>query len=243
MHTNSKGYRRFKSRVEYFQEDMETVAVLLKNKELLADSDKIFQSVTERGQPRLSKRQSTSGSRDVVVRHLQNTLFVSVIKDLYEEVILYCAYASDCAAQTSPNANRLIGAQNCSFNANDLLSLPDRKSIISLIMSRVFRSIENKKDTLLLVSALNERLNLGVSPDTISNALPYLEARHKFIHSDGKADDKFSTDHPEIALDKDGYIILNSTIIQKALSAIKKLVTEYESAMKANNLFPQEEFE
>lgn len=243
MHTKSKGYRRFKSRVEYFQEDMETVAVLLKNKELLADSDKIFKSLTERGQPRLSKRKSTSGSRNVVIRHLQNTLFVSIIKDLYEEVLSYCAYVSDCAAQTLPNANKLIGDQNCSFTANDLLSLPDRKTIVSLIMSKVFRNIENKKDTLLLVSSLNDRLKLGVGIETISNALPYLDARHKFIHADGKADDKYRKDYPQIALDKDGYIILNSTVIREALSAMQKLVSEYESTMKTNNLFPQEEFE
>ena len=55
--------------------------------------------------------------------------------------------------------------------------------------ARDFR-IENKKDTLLLVSALNDRLKLGVGIETISNALPYLDARHKFIHADGKADDK-----------------------------------------------------
>ena len=129
MHNNSKGYRRFKSRIEYFQEDMETIAVFLKNKELLVDENRIFKSVTENGQPRLFKRQNTSGSRSVVIRHLQNTLFVSVIKELYEEVLLYCAYAIDCAAQTSPEANRLVGEQNVSFTANDILSKNDRKSI------------------------------------------------------------------------------------------------------------------
>ena len=91
MHKTSKGYRRFKSRVEYFQDDLETVAVFLRNKELLADDKKLFVSVTENGQPRLSKRKSTPGSRGVVIRHLRNTLFVSIIKDLYEEVLMYCA--------------------------------------------------------------------------------------------------------------------------------------------------------
>lgn len=243
MHSTSKGFRRFKSRVEYFQDDIETVAVFLKNKELLADDEKIFKSVSEKGQPRLSKRKSTSGSRGVVIRHLQNTLYVSVIKDLYEEVLLYCAYATDCAAQTSPNANRLVGDQNCSFTANDILSMSDRKSIVSLVISKVFRGLENKKDTLLLVSALNDRLDLGVSWDTISNALPYMEARHKFIHADGKADEKFKADYPGIELDEEGYIKLNATIIQKAIATFKKLITEYEAAMKLNNLFPQEEFE
>lgn len=243
MHSTSKGYRRFKSRIEYFQEDMEAVAVFLKNKELLADEDRIFKSVTESGQPRLYKRQNTSGSRSVVIRHLQNTLFVSVIKELYEEVLLYCVYATDCAAQTSPEANRLVGEQNVSFTANDILSQNDRKGIVSLVISKVFRGLENKKDTLLLVSALNDRLDLGVNRDTITNALPYLEARHKFIHADGLADAKYRADFPAMELDENGYIKLNSSIVQRAIVALKKLVTEYEEAMKANNLFPTEEFD
>lgn len=243
MHSTSKGYRRFKSRIEYFQDDMEAVAVFLKNKELLADENKIFKSVTENGQPRLFKRQSTPGRRSVVIRHLQNTLFVSVIKELYEEVLLYCAYATDCAAQTSPNANRLVGDQNYSFTANEILSKDDRKSIISLVIGKVFRGLENKKDTLLIVSALNDRLDLGVNQDTITNALPYLEARHKFIHADGFADEKYKADFPNMEIDQDGYIRLNSSIVQKAIIAVKKLVTEYEDAMKLNRLFPPEEFE
>lgn len=243
MHSTSKGFRRFKSRVEYFQEDIEAISVFLKNKELLADDERIFKSVTEKGQPRLFKRQNTSGSRSVVIRHLQNTLYVSVIKELYEEVLLYCAYATDCAAQTLPDANRLVGEQNCTFTANDILSMPDRKSIVSLVISKVFRGIENKKDTLLLVSALNDRLSLGVSKDTINNALPYLEARHKFIHADGKADEKYKAGYPGVELDADDYIKLNATIVQKAIVASKKLVAEYEAVMKANSLFPQEEFD
>lgn len=209
----------------------------------MADDERIFKSVTENGQPRLFKRQSTSGSRSVVIRHLQNTLYVSVIKELYEVVLLYCAYATDCAAQTLPDANRLVGEQNCTFTANDILSMPDRKSIVSLVISKVFRGLENKKDTLLLVSALNDRLNLGVSKDTINNALPYLEARHKFIHADGKADEKYKADYPGVELDADDYIKLNATIVQKAIVASKKLVAEYEAVMKANSLFPQEEFD
>ena len=229
--------------MEYFQDDMETISVFLKNKELLADEERIFKSVTETGQPRLFRRQNTPGSRAVVIRHLQNTLFVSVIKDLYEEVLLYCAYAMDCAAQTSPDANRLVGEQNCSFTANDILSKPDRKSIVTLVISKLFRGLENKKNTLLLVSSLNDRLNLGVSQETIDNAMPYLEARHKFIHDDGMADEKFRTDYPNVELDAEGHIKLNSTIVQKVIVSFKKLISEYEMAMKNNNLFPQEEFE
>ena len=243
MHNTSKGYRRFKSRIEYFQDDLETIAVILKNKEILAGEDKIFKSVSETRQPRLFKRQNSPGSREVVLRHMQNSFFVSVIKDMYEEVLMYCEYATDCAAQTSTEVNRLVGEQNLNFSANDILSKVGKKEIVSMVMSRIFRAIENKKNTLLLVSFLNDRLNLGVSEDIINEAMPYLEARHKFIHADGLADEKYKSYFPNIELTDDGYIKLNITVIRKAMTAIKKLVYEYEIKMKANNLFPSNEYE
>lgn len=242
MHKTSKGFRRFKSRIEYFQEDLESVAVILKNKEILAGDNSIFKNVSKSNQPKLYKRQNSSNSREVVLRHLQNTMFVSFIKEMYEEVLIYCAYATDCAAQTSPNAQRLVGEQNFNFTANDILSKKDRKEIVSFVIEKIFRGIENKKDTLLLVSALNDRLNLGVNNDTIMNAMPYLEARHKFIHSDGLADNKYKDMYPNIELTGEGYIKLNTTVIQKATTAITKLVCEYEEAMTKNKLFQNEEY-
>ena len=94
-----------------------------------------------------------------------------------------------------------------------------------------------------MVSALNDRLNLGVNSEIINNALPYLEARHKFIHADGKADEKYKFDFPGVELDEEDHIKLNAAVVLKAIMASKKLVAEYETAMKANKLFPQEEFE
>lgn len=243
MHKTSKGFRRFKSRIEYFQEDLELAAVILKNQESLAGDNSIFKNVSKTYQPKLFKRQNSSNSRVVVLRHLQNTIFVSFIKDMYEEVLIYCAYATDCAAQTSPNAQRLVGEQNYNFTANDILSKKDRKEIVSFVIEKVFRGIENKKDTLLLVSALNDRLNLGVNKETIGNAMPYLEARHKFIHSDGRADEKYRSMYPKMELTKDGYIKLNRRVIHKATAAITKLVCEYEEAMTRNKLYPNEEYQ
>lgn len=243
MHSTSKGFRKFKSRIDYLQEDMETVAVILKNKELLADENKIFKLVSASGQPKLYQRKGTSGSREIVLRHLQNTLFVSYIKELYEEVLIYCEYALGCAALTSPEANRLVGEQNVNFLANDILSKSSKEEIISMVISKIFRGIENKRDTLLLISAINDRLNLGIAKDLIQNAMPYLEARHKFVHSDGAADELYKQKYPDIALDEKGKIKLNTSVIQKASSSVMKLIVEYDTVMKQHGLFPSSEFE
>lgn len=243
MHKEGKGFRRFKSRVNYFQEDIETVEVILENKETIKGRKTIFHKVDKTQHPKLFTRKNSRRSREVVLRHLLNTVFVSFIKDLYEEVLIYCAYATDCAAQSSPNANRLVGEQNYSFTANEILSKRDKKEIVSAVIGKVFRGIENKKDTLLLVSALNDRLGLGVGKDTISGAMPFLEARHKFVHSDGIVDSKYKTDYPNMELTDDNRIKLNSKIIKKASDAIVSLVTEYENAMTKNHLFPNEEYQ
>ena len=85
MHKTSKGYRRFQSRVKYFQEDLETAMVLFKNEGLLAGSAYIFENVSPNYQPCLSKRQNSSSSRLLVLGHMKKTLYIAFIKELYEE--------------------------------------------------------------------------------------------------------------------------------------------------------------
>lgn len=47
----SKGYRRFKSRLEYFRTDNEVADIIVQNKELLKGSDAIFNKVTAEKTP------------------------------------------------------------------------------------------------------------------------------------------------------------------------------------------------
>lgn len=52
----SKGYRRFKNRLEYFRTDSEMAEILVLNKELLKGEDFIFKKVEPDKYPLLANR-------------------------------------------------------------------------------------------------------------------------------------------------------------------------------------------
>lgn len=134
MHKTSKGYRRFKSRIDYFQEDMESIEVFLMNKEYCAGDETMFRLITPNGQPKLSKRQNSEKSRILVLRHLQHTIFGMVIKEMYEEVMSYFDYILFCVASIgSITPERLIGKSTCNFSVNDILTKSTKEDIISMV--------------------------------------------------------------------------------------------------------------
>lgn len=243
MHARSKGYRRFKDRLDNFQEDLEIIAVVYNNRESLAGQDTIFQGVSDNGQPKLKRRSNSATSRKLVVQHLRKTLYVSFIKDLYEEVLIYCQYALGQAASHIADATRLIGDQNNqTFKINEILSKSTKDEIFSMVSDRIFRTIEKKKDTLELVTALNERINLGIETDIFNKAMPYLEARHLFIHADGLTDQEYRDKYPNVKLTNDFYIKLNPTIIKEAQVAIHNLVLAYDQKLTENSYIDRDEY-
>lgn len=242
MHAKSKGYRRFCNRLECFLEDMEVVDVFYRNMPLIEDENVIFKGVTST-YPRLLKRQANRQSRNLVLTHLKHTLYVSVIKEMYEEVMAYLGYILNCGALCLDEPGRLVGDQKFQMSANEILSTASREEIVSIVMTNIFRKLENKRDTLLLVTELNERLALTIEEETISRALPYLEARHIFVHADGLADEEYKQKYPTIELTDKGQIKLNATIMHNAVAQIKALVTAFEQMMQTQNYFPESEFE
>lgn len=244
MHSTSKGYRRFRSRVKYFQEDLEAAMVICKNGELLSGDEHIFQNISPKNQPCLFRRQNSQQSRVLVLNHMRNTLYIAFIKELYEEVMIYLSYAINCATLAMNDPTRLIGSQNnLQFNIKDILNKGTKEDIFRMISDRIFRTIENKRDTLELVTTFNDRLSLEIPENVIDDAMPYLEMRHLFVHNDGIADEHYRTLYPNIHLDNENYILLNAKVIKKARTAICALVSEYDSRLKQSNCFERNQFD
>ena len=242
MHAKSKGYRRFAHRMDCFLEDMEVVDVFYRNLSLLEDQNVIFRGVTTT-YPRLVKRQANRQSRTLVLMHLKHTLYVSVIKEMYEEVMSYLGYILNCGALCFDEPGRLVGDQKFQMTANEILSTDSREEIVSIVMTNVFRKLENKRDTLLLVTELNERLALDIEEEVINRALPFMEARHVFVHADGFADEEYQQKYPAIALTEKGQIKLNATIMHNAVAQAKALVAAFEQKMQEKHYFPNTGFE
>lgn len=69
----------------------------------------------------------------------------------------------------------------------------------------------------------------------------YLDARHKFVHTDGLVDDTYKGQYPNVKLDDD-YIKLNYSIMKSAFLSIMSLADEFEKKMTLKNYFPQTEY-
>lgn len=242
MHKTSKGCRRFSQRLSCFREDLEVADVFKKNIENIAGTNVIFKNVNST-HTELNKRQSSRGSRKLVVNHMLHTLNVSIIKEMYEEVMAYLSYVLKCGALTLDEPNRLVGDQSFSMQANEILRTTSREEIVRIVMENIFRKLENKRDTLLLIREINARLGLSIGEDVIGKAMPYLEARHKFVHADGIVDEQFKASYPAIRIDGKGRIVLDKTEMSNAMSSIKNLVNAFEHKMKELNYFLPEEFE
>lgn len=242
MHSKSKGFRRFVGRLDCFLEDMEVVDVFYRNMNILSGENYIFRGVTST-YPRLIKRSANRASQSLVINHLKHTLYVSVIKEMYEEVMTYLGYALNAGALTLDEPGRLVGDQKFQMTANEILATDSREEIVKIVMTNVFRKLENKRDTLLLVNEINSRLALGVEEETINKAMPFLEARHVFVHADGFPDEDFRQKYPEMKITDKGQIKLNVTIMHHAVAQIRALITLFEQRMKEKNYFLNSEFE
>ena len=234
----SKGYQRFYTRLDYFRLDREVVDILVKNKELLAGEDKIFLGVTTSGHPLLSVRDNTEYSRTIVVKHLKNSVYVAFIKEIYEEVTEYIRYMLRQAALNGADTNRLLGEHNVSMKANVILSKGTKEEIVQLITDQMFQQLENERSTMTLIQKIKNKLGLNVDQATIDAALPYLECRHVFVHSDGKPTEEFYAKYPFIRTDAKGRINLTAEFLTKAFNAVNKLLLSIDKEMLRLNYIP-----
>lgn len=226
----SKGYQRFKNRLNYFRIDKEVVDVIYSQKELIAGNDKIFNGVDEHF-PLLNVRQNTAQSRTIVVKHLQHTIYVSFIKELYEEVTEYIKYILNEAAKNGADTNRLVGEHNISMKANEILSQATKRDIVGHIMNSIFQQLENERSTLALIQKVKTKLGLNTGQALIDDALPYLELRHIFIHADGKPNKDFLAKYPQFSLDQKRKIKLDQQVLDDAYDRVKTMLSSIDKEM------------
>lgn len=231
----SKGYKRFKNRLEYFRTDNELAEIIVMNKELLKGSDAIFKGVNNKKYPLLSNRTNNPSSRKLVVTHLRKTIYVAFIKDMYEEVTEYIRYILQEGAMNGANTYRLVGEHNVNMKANDILSMSTKREIIQSIMDQIFQQLENERSTIALITQIKKKLGLTIEQQIIDKALPFLEIRHIFVHYDGKPNQAFLNKYPNIKLDVNNRILLNATFAEEAYNSINSLLMAIDNDMIAKN--------
>lgn len=220
----------FINRIKSFDEDLELIDVFriaLYKKDLLKEHRKLFKYIKNSNHVNLVRRRPTDKSRKIVLNHLRNTVYSSYIKDLYEELTGYLKSLLTVAAKMSKDkakASRLIGEHSISIKATDVLRYNSLDDLVSFIAESIIQALENERSTMDLIKKVCNKIDLQVDDSIIKDAMPYLEVRHKLVHTNGVVDDSFKTRFPAIQIDGDNSVILNYKLVSSARSAVTKLV-------------------
>ncbi len=231
---------RFLNRAAHFEADLElidVIAVATKEGILTSTGKYIFDFVTPRKHPRLSKRQKSAGSRKIALTHLRRSVASSFIKDLYEDVGAYLTALIAGAARNGMTPERLIGEHRVTFEANDVLKCKSIDEVLALVAQSVFRKLEDERSTLKVLQAIDKKLGLGVDESYRTAALPFLEMRHLLVHRDGIADDTFVTRHPGLGT-LGRPIDLGHKVISRARATIVDMVSHYDECAVAKGVLP-----
>ncbi len=238
----TKGFKRFEDRLRYFRTDMEVCEVILMNKELLkGEGNLIFPKVNELKHPILFNRNNNPNSRKLVLCHLKKSIYVSFIKEMYEEVTEYLRYILKEATMNGADTDRIVGEHNVKMKANDILTKGTKREIVEAIMDQIFQQLENEKSTLELITKIKNKLGLNVTDEIIQAALPYLKIRHIFVHSDGKPNQEFKEKYPDIALDRKERIALSSEFAIEAYNTVLELMKDIDQDMLNKNYISSSE--
>ena len=230
MSTISKYALIFKNRLLSFEQDLEMMDIICraqKNDDLLVDDKLLFKYLRPSVHKAIASRSNTKTSKNIVINHLRRTVYVSYVKDLYEELSLYLKSVVGTAALKAKEkeaACRLLGEQKISINAKDILQYNDIDELIQFVAEQIVQDLERERSTKTLINKICSKIGLSVEAQVIDDALPFLEIRHKFVHTNGIVDASFKKEYPMFSYDKDNYINLNKTILSQAAIKIKKLV-------------------
>ena len=110
-------------------------------------------------------------------------------------------------------------------------------------MNQIFQQLENERSTINLLSKIKNKLGLSIEQDLIDKALPFLEIRHIFVHSDGKPCKSFLEKYPNTILDTNHRILLNSAFAETAYCAINNLLRAIDNDMIAKNYISASELQ
>lgn len=235
MPTISKYALIFKNRLQSFEEDLEMVDILHKAQiqdDLLSDTDLLFKYMNPAVHRAIARRSNTKTSKNIIVNHLRRTIYVSYVKDAYEELSLYLkSFVAEAAikAKSKENACRLLGDQKISLSAKDILQYQDINELGRFIAEQIVQDLEKERSTKSLITKIINKTGISVDQQIVDEVLPYLEMRHKFVHTDGLVDEQCKADYPMLSVDADNHIVLNKTILSQLEIKTTKLVNTIDS--------------
>lgn len=239
----SKAFHAFEQKLIYFEDDIELIDVLRSSviKGDLTDnqSKNVLKNINPTRHRHIARRQNSDGSRRLITNHLRATLYSAYVKDVYEELTCYLRTILKQAAENGFDAGRIIGDHSIKLDAKLVLEKGDWENVARLITDSVFQALESEKSTIKILKKIATKLALNIDETLIEKALPYLEARHFLVHSDGKVTPEFIAKYPGIKL-SNGTIHLTNQFTSNLRDSVKKLVAAYDKEVISASLLKTE---
>jgi len=147
------------------------------------------------------------------------------------------------ASKAGLSLDRLVGEHKVSFEINDILKCKNWDILIEMVSKVLFRKLENERSTIKTLTAIANKLDLGVDEIIRNNAMPYLDIRHLLIHAEGKADDEFCKKYQSFLATRGEPIQLTYSLVSDAREKIINMVKNYDDCVVAKNIVLQEDLQ
>jgi len=235
----SKARVKLLNRIATYDVDIELMDVLNIYTKQPQNKSNLFKCAMSAQHPKLSSIKKPSFEYPRIKNHLKSTLYDSIMVWYYEEAMLYLQEALSFAIKNGLDFNRIMGTDYQEYSSKDIIAAGNWNNIVKKISHDIFRKLERKRNTLLILKELNTKLGLSVSKKTIDNVMPYLEMRHLIVHNDGKADSVFCRRFPSFSFVQGKKMSINFQMVTNAKKAIIAFVDEFDSkAVKARIFLP-----
>lgn len=233
----TKAYYRFLQRCDYYETDLALCDLLVRNFVEMPDSTTTLAEALGSSKALHPDLGQTNARRSREVRggHLKRTLAASFLKDLYEDFVDYVSETMARAALAGVDPARFTGEAKFELHAREVLGAGDWDGVVGLISQKVFRALEGERRTTALVGKSAARLGLTIDQTVIDAAMPYLDARHMFVHQDGRADAEYKRKYPAVAL-RDGRINADQAFVDQARRSVEALAGAFDAEIIANGL-------
>lgn len=124
----------------------------------------------------------------------------------------------------------------------EIVNLGDYSKISGLMVTKVFRKLENERSTTLLLEKVLNHTKITLDDNLKNKALMYLQMRHLFIHNKGLVDKVFVDSFGYLSKLKIGNKLpTNFDTINNALTIVFDLCGKIDCELIKNNLVSKRE--
>ena len=236
----TKPYTSFRNKLLHFDDDIEMADILystVKATTISENATTLFEYQDNKKHPNLSRYKICPQNRVEIVRHLKSSISSSYMKDLYEEFTIYLrSIIAEAYQNASVSPERLIGEHKVTMSAVEILSEMRAGTLSQTIVDLMFQALENERSTISLIEKTCKKIGISIPKDIITDAVYYLEIRHKLVHTDGYADAEFRKTHPTLQYTKKHYIDLTYSTLVSAKTAIFNLVQQIDKEVLTKGL-------